>query len=213
MATSSKAGNPWPALLAGAVETALANYLALDPDSARRVAPLEGKTIALVLEPFQWTLYLCPGGGTVQVLQEWLGQVDVSLRGTPMAFARLGWSGDARGELFRGGVTASGDMDAARRFQALFEKLDIDWEEHLSQLAGDFSAHQLGGLFRSGRDWLKQTEQTFRLNLAEYLQEESRDLPAPAEAEAFYAEVDRLRADADRLEARLARLQAALAGD
>jgi ubiquinone biosynthesis protein UbiJ len=42
--------------------------------------------------------------------------------------------------------------------------------------------------------------------MGEYLTEESRDLPAPPEVEAWVEQVDRLREDADRLEARLALL-------
>lgn len=211
-ATSSKGGNAWPALLCGAVEAALRNYLSLDPDSPKLIEPLAGKTIALVLTPFDWTLYLCPGDGSVQVLQEWPGPVDVTLRGSPAAFARLGLSDDPHGELFAGRVAVSGDMTVARHFQRLFEKLDIDWEEHVSRFTGDLLAHRLGRMFRSGRHWLSETRQTFRLNLAEYLQEETRDLPAALETEAFYRDVDRLRADTDRLEARTARLRAALDG-
>ncbi|TAN47606.1 MAG: sterol-binding protein [Methylococcaceae bacterium] len=211
-ATSSKSANPWPSLLVGVLETALARYLALDSDSTRLVAPLDGKTIALVLEPFEWTLYLCPGGGTVQLLPECLGTVDVTLRGSPWAFTRLSLSDDPRQALFGGGVTVTGDMDVAKRLQTLFTRLDIDWEEHLSQLTGDFAANSLGRALRSGRDWWRETRRTFRLNLAEYLQEESRDLPAVSETEFFCAEVDRLRADADRLEARIARLKAHCGG-
>lgn len=190
------------------LETALAHYLALDPDSGKLVAPMAGRTIALVLEPFGWTLYLCPGEGTVQLLPECPCAVDVTLRGSPWAFARLGLSDDPRQELFGGDVTVSGDMDVARRLQNLFARLDIDWEEHLSQLTGDFAANRLGRVLRGSRDWLRETGRTFRLNLTEYLQEESRDLPAVSEAGFFCDEVDRLRADVERLEARIARLKA-----
>jgi ubiquinone biosynthesis protein UbiJ len=43
--------------------------------------------------------------------------------------------------------------------------------------------------------------------VAEFLQEEIREVPAPAEGEAFLTGVDRLRHDCDRLEARLTRLR------
>ncbi|MEY4195014.1 MAG: hypothetical protein RLZZ226_1382 [Pseudomonadota bacterium] len=48
---------------------------------------------------------------------------------------------------------------------------------------------------------------TLGRNLAEYWQEESRELPAPAELGAFSAEVARLQAATDNLEARILRLQ------
>jgi ubiquinone biosynthesis protein UbiJ len=43
--------------------------------------------------------------------------------------------------------------------------------------------------------------------MGEYLTEESRDLPARPEVDAWLEEVDRLREDVDRFEARLARLE------
>jgi ubiquinone biosynthesis protein UbiJ len=43
--------------------------------------------------------------------------------------------------------------------------------------------------------------------VAQYLQEESRDLPTRIEVEEFLEAVDRLRESADRFEARLARLE------
>ena len=49
-------------------------------------------------------------------------------------------------------------------------------------------------------------------NVAEYLQEESRDLVSRPEVEEFLAKVDELRETADRVEARLARLERRLEG-
>jgi ubiquinone biosynthesis protein UbiJ len=49
-------------------------------------------------------------------------------------------------------------------------------------------------------------------NLAEYLQEESRDLVSKPELEEFLLGVDQLRETADRVETRLARLEQRLRG-
>ena len=45
------------------------------------------------------------------------------------------------------------------------------------------------------------------MNTAEFLQEESRAMPAALEADAFYSDVERLRDDVERTAARLARLE------
>jgi ubiquinone biosynthesis protein UbiJ len=45
------------------------------------------------------------------------------------------------------------------------------------------------------------------MNTAEYLQEESRVVPAALEAQAFYDDVERLRDGVERAAARLARLE------
>ncbi len=49
-------------------------------------------------------------------------------------------------------------------------------------------------------------------NIAEYLQEESRDLVNRTELDEFLHGVDELRETSDRIEARLARLEARLKG-
>jgi len=49
-------------------------------------------------------------------------------------------------------------------------------------------------------------------NIAEYLQEEGRDLVNKTELEEFLRGVDELRETADRIEVRLARLEARLKG-
>jgi ubiquinone biosynthesis protein UbiJ len=55
--------------------------------------------------------------------------------------------------------------------------------------------------------WLVRAGDALRMNTAEYLQEESRAMPAPLEAHAFYDDVERLRDDVERAAARLARLE------
>ncbi|MFZ2311020.1 MAG: sterol-binding protein, partial [Methylobacter sp.] len=57
------------------------------------------------------------------------------------------------------------------------------------------------------QSWGKDSIETFRLNAAEFLQEETRDLPAGPEADIFYAQVDQLRTDFDRLQNRIDRLK------
>ena len=51
---------------------------------------------------------------------------------------------------------------------------------------------------------------SFRLNLEEFLQEETREVPAKAEAEMVFQQIDACRSDVDRLDARIERLQAAI---
>jgi ubiquinone biosynthesis protein UbiJ len=67
-------------------------------------------------------------------------------------------------------------------------------------------AHQAGQFARNTKGWLDQSAQAMRLNTQEYLQEEARLLPAEAELNYYYEQVDQLRLDTDRLEARLNRL-------
>jgi ubiquinone biosynthesis protein UbiJ len=195
-------------LLAGSLEGALSGWMALAPNRQDLLAPLAGKVIALTIRPFGGSLYFCPTEASVQVLGEFSGTPDTTLSGTISAFARQALGGAARDSLAPGEIEVDGDTDTARRFQVLLDSLDIDWEAQLARYTGGGIAASALGLLRAGTTWTRATVDTLRTDLAEFWQEESRELPARPEAEAFLNAVDILRADADRLEARIQRLEA-----
>ena len=197
-------------ILAGVLETALNQYLALDEDVSLFLTPLAGKVIAVTIEPFNETLYLCPTADKIQILEHYQGEVDTTISGTPTALGLMGLNASSMRSIFNGEVRIEGDTHIGEKFQQLFKNLDIDLEEKLSQYTGDIVAHKIGNLFRSCQDWTQQSLETFRLNTEEFLQEETRDLPAKPEADIFYRQVDDLRSDYDRLHARIERLQVAI---
>lgn len=202
--------NLFPELFASVLGEATERFLQLAPNSHQYLAPMAGKVIALRFVPFDWRIYLCPGETTMEVLPSFAAEPDVTFTGSPLAFARMGLGGSPLRALFAGEVVVEGDMKVARRFQRLFEKLDIDWEGLMARFVGLGLAARLADGLRSSHAWRVETVEALQRNVAEYLQEESRELPASAEAELFYADVDKLRADCDRLEKKVLRLQGRL---
>jgi ubiquinone biosynthesis protein UbiJ len=201
------ASSLFPELFAGVLRKAVTRFLRLDPNSPQYLAPLAGKVICLRLTPMDWRIYFCPEFDSVNILPSFGGEPDVTLAGSPLAFARMGLSDSPRRALFAGEVIVAGDMTAAQRFQRLFERFDIDWESLSASLTGKSIASRLAYDVRAGRAWGKDSLNAWRMNIAEYLQEESRELPAANEVDLFYADVDTLRADFDRLQARVLRLE------
>ena len=205
------ASNPvFSALLAGTLEGAFAGWLALAPNSRELLAPLAGKVIALDIRPFGQVLYLCPTETNVQMLAEFSGTPDAILSGSMSAFVRQGLGGTARESLQPGEIEVAGDTDTARRLQNLLDRLDVDWQSALSRYTGSAIASSALSCLRIGSAWSRDTVDAFRTDLAEFWQEETRELPARPEAEGFCTAVDTLRAETDRLEARIKRLEAAL---
>ena len=127
---------------------------------------------------------------------------DATIEGTPLTFARLA-TGEAMQTLRAGGAQVTGDAEIAQAFQKLFEAARPDFEEELSRVTGDVAAHRLAGLARGALAFAQRARDTLAQNVAEYLTEESRDLPVRLEVEEFLAGVDRLREATDRLEARI----------
>lgn len=197
-------------LLIAAMETALNSYLTLDEHIEQYLAPMAGKVIAIHITPFNETLYLCPAHDRIQMLENYTGEVDAKLSGSLSALGLMGLSATPMRSLFKGEVRMEGDTQLAHKLQRLFEKLDINLEARLARYTGDRFAQRLSGLLRGSRDWSRHTLTSFRLNLEEFLQEETRDLPAKAEAELTFQQIDACRSDADRLNARVERLIAAL---
>lgn len=194
-------------LLISALETALNQYLALDQDSGYFLTPLAGKVIAVTVLPFNETIYLCPTTDSIQCLDQFPGQADTRLTGSMLAMGLMGLSSTPMRSIFSGEVKIEGDMHTGRKFQELFAKLDIDLEEKLSQFTGDIIAHKVANFFRAGQNWGKESLETFKLNAKEFLQEETRDLPAAPEVDIYAAHVDELRTDVDRLQSRIERLK------
>ena len=190
-------------LLISVLETALNKFLSLDEDASLFITPLAGKVIAIKILPFNETLYLCPTTNKIQLLEHYTQEVDTTISGTLSALGLMGLSSTPMRSIFSGEVKIEGDTQVADKFQQLFKKLDIDLEEQLSQFTGDIVAHKIGNLFRSSQNWTEETIETFKLNCKEFLQEETRDLPAGPEADIFYQQVDQLRSDFDRLSARI----------
>jgi ubiquinone biosynthesis protein UbiJ len=194
-------------LLMSALETALNKYLALDQNREAVLAPLAGKVIAVTIQPFAETIYLCPTADSIQLLDQFPDQPDTRLTGSVFALGLMGLSSKPMRSIFSGEVKIEGDMHTGRKFQALFANLDINLEQQLARYTGDSIAHHVSQFFRAGQNWSKESIETFQLNVTEFLQEETRDLPAVPEADIFYRKIDELRTDFDRLQSRVERLE------
>jgi ubiquinone biosynthesis accessory factor UbiJ len=200
---------PIKALLLSALETSLNHYLALDPDVATKLAPLTGKVIAVTIQPFNETIYLCPGDNSIQCL-DYFDHPDTFISGSLSALGLMGLSATPMRAIFSGKVSIEGDVHVGRKLQALLAQLDINLEAQLAKFLGDEISGRIGTVFRSFKSWSDDSLNSLKLNTSELLQEETRDLPAPEEANIFYRQVDTLRNDFDRLQARIQLLQQTL---
>ena len=193
-------------LLLSAFESALNAALRLDPYTVQRLGNLAGKVVAMELRGINLTLFLALHIDRIEVRGEHAGEADARLSGTPLAFARLGLSGD-RSALHTGDVQISGDTELGQQLRDILASMDIDWEEHLSRFTGDVIAHQVGNAARSSKRWAQESSAALLQDTGEYLKYERELLPDRVQVETFMQQVDVLRDDVERLEARVQRLQ------
>ena len=190
-----------------AIENALNIFISLDEHKIEYLTPLADKVIAITIQPFNETIYLCPSTDSIQLLDYCVTNPDTTLTGSAFAFGLMGLSASPMRSIFSGDVKIEGDMHTGKKFQELFAKLNINLEPLIAQYTGDKIANSLSQFFNSGKNWSNESIETFKLNLSEFLQEETRDLPSAPEIDIFYTQVDHLRTDFDRLQSRIDRLQ------
>jgi ubiquinone biosynthesis accessory factor UbiJ len=130
-------------------------------------------------------------------------KADAVIEGTPIAFLRIAIDEPAR-SIRAGSAQIHGDAEIAEGFRKLFAAARPDIEEELSRYVGDVAAHHLMRTAREAAAFGRRVADTVARDAAEFLTEESRDLPTRVEVEEFLAGVDRLREAVDRLDARLA---------
>jgi len=191
------------------LERALNREIAESTPARDLVADLEGESFAIDMRGPGIAFVLSATGGRVAVelrRQAVARPISATLSATPIDLLRLARAADL--STLRGtGAEISGSPEIAERFAMLLKLARPDLEEHAARWLGDVPAHALGDAARAAGAWLARVARALRADTAEFLQEESRALPAALEAQAFYVDVERLRDDVERAAARLARLE------
>ncbi|HEU4774714.1 MAG TPA: SCP2 sterol-binding domain-containing protein [Lysobacter sp.] len=209
--SSSSAPSPLNALkpMAGrALEAALNRALALDPETREGLRALDGRRVALKLASPPLALQVRVDGDRLQVGPVDDGiEHDLSVRSTlagligQLPFLR---NDDAPPV---GKLRIEGDADLARRLQRLAERFDPDWQQPFARVFGDVLGVQIANALAAGLRQARVVARGFAGSAAEFVTEESRDVVARAELNAFHDDVDGLRDDVERIAARVARLQ------
>lgn len=184
--------------------------LRYDPDSAKKLSRMQGRVFKLEIQVVDKALFLIPGGDGLQVREEWPGEVDIILKGSPLAFLQFGLRQKvADNRMFVDKkLVIEGDVELAQDFQRMLAELDLDLEELISHYLGDVAAHQIGRGVRRFRQWAGEAAESLRLDVREYMVEEVRVLAPDWRVAAFVDRTDVLRADVERLEQRVKRLGA-----
>lgn len=196
------------ALLASVLEKALNTYIRLDPDALKGLDQIAGKRLEIELIGLDVRLHLLSSPDGFEVLRQPEGWPDTVIRGSPFELFRAGLGDGGTYRDRDGGLQIQGDAEVGRIFRDVLLAVEIDWEELLAKQVGDIAAHQIGNSVRDFKTWMSRAQQSLRMDVTEYLQEESRLTPTRIEIEAFMDEVDELRSDTDRLEARVNRISA-----
>ncbi len=198
---------PLPYIFAGLLEAAVNRVLAMDNESATRLARLEGKLLQLDLDGLGIRVFFSFDYGTLSVSLQAEEEPDTVISGSPVALFAMAASNEISDWGLSGSsVRIEGNANLARDLERVFGQLDPDWESPLAELLGDTLGFQLSQGLRQGAEAVQQAARTAAEMAAGYFRDESGVLVKPAEMNAFNAGVDQLRESVDRLEARIREL-------
>lgn len=198
---------------------ALNQYLALDPESQPRLHHLENKTVTIELLVRETPLYQesnCQfqihfSAKEIKLKTTSFIAADTTIKGTPLSLLRMTLSHQDRKKFFADDVSIEGNLEVGQQVIALFDRLEIDWEEYLSRWVGDVSAYQLTRFAKKIKTMSKRFRSTLTQNINEYIHEEIPLFPAQEALQDFFHDIDQLRMDTDRIEARIQQLTAKIA--
>jgi ubiquinone biosynthesis protein UbiJ len=212
-------------MLLNLINLALKKYLDSDPEISAKLNKYAGQCLLVHLTDINKELLVVPVLAGLEVREH--ASVGVSMQANEsdsiepdtieqgitttihsdmVSLARMGLGAEYQSMLSSGALKIEGDVEFANQLRSIFMQVDIDWEEIASKYVGDAVAYQVGLIVSRFKNYKSRSVGNFRLDVSEYLQEESRIVPTKVELNRFMSGVDDLDANVQRLEARIQRL-------
>ena len=207
-------------MLINLINTALKKYLDSDPEISTKLSKFEGQCLLVHLTDIKKAFLVTPIQSGIEVSEYSVNEeensevnqtnvtsgITTTIHSNIVSLARMGLGAEYQSMLNSGALKIEGDVEFANQLRSIFMQVDIDWEEIASKYVGDAMAYQVGLFVNRFKNYKKRSVDNFRLDVSEYLQEESRIVPTKVELERFMSGVDNLDANVQRLEARIDRL-------
>ncbi|MBF7073927.1 SCP2 sterol-binding domain-containing protein [Glaciecola sp. MH2013] len=206
-------------LLSAAIEVALAKLLSFDDDSSKLLAPLVSKQCIIQLHELPFPLVFSFSENAVAVssaeqhsehkvspkLTHDQCSIDLSL----FIINEIKDTSNITRLIRDGKLDFDGNLQIAQNMSALFNGINIDIEEVLSQYVGDIAAHTTMQQVHKFKRFAKHNHQLAMGALSDALLDEKRIAVRPIMVENYIQEVNELRDSTDRMEARVALLEKA----
>ncbi len=196
-------------MLVKLINCSLKKHFDRDPEVAGQLRALEGNNLVFHLTDLKKEFRVVPGQGGVVVaehLDDESFEITATVHADVVTLLSITLGAKYQPFLENGSVHVQGDLEAVRQMGRIFLAVEIDWGEIVAPYVGDVLAHQFGMWLGHASSYKRRSIKNFLLDVSEYLQEESRVMPARAEIERFLRDATSLETDIGHLEARIDRL-------
>lgn len=206
---------PAAQLVSAALEVTLNKLLDMDPTSEHKLAKLSGKQMLVDITESPWP-FVFSFSDRVDVLianRDEQSQADCQMKLSINTLGVLKDSSQITRLIQNNDLVLDGDIHVAQAFSQLITEMDIDWEEHLSQVTGDVAAHTLMQTGKSVIARMNHRISTLTTVLAEGAIEEKQIAAHKILVVDYCDKINVLRSDTARLEAKIQRLERQLGQD
>lgn len=187
------------------LELAVNQLLALDASSTRKLAALEGGTLAVLMKQPTAEVFITINSGKLRLTPRFEGETTATLIGPATALAALLLKREPISGLHNTGIELRGNTAFAQSLQGVLLESRIDWEYQLSRVLGDIPTRLVADGIHKSQHYLQRAAQRINRDISDFVLEEGRLVPAADELEKFYADVQALVLRLDRLDARVTR--------
>ncbi|WP_264435796.1 ubiquinone biosynthesis accessory factor UbiJ [Coxiella endosymbiont of Dermacentor marginatus] len=179
-------------------------YLKLDSDSVQQLSHLKNKIIKIRITDWNTEFFILLTKKGLQLTASSNKEADIIIYGTLLNLFKICCAKkDSSATLFKNRVEINGDTHVGEQILKILINVEIDWEEHLSKITGDILAHQVGIHIRRIANFGKFILKTLRMNIQDYLQNESQVTPSSEEVESLTRSITDLRYSVDRAESQV----------
>ncbi len=190
------------------IEGVVNRVLAGDPDTPARLSRLAGRTVRVD----SWlardvSLYVTFDENLVHLDDTFDGEVDATISGGPLGFARAAADPANRDVFGDGTLSVSGDAMVVQAAAELFGRYRYDWQGRVEPVIGEAATARLESLLDRLEAWRGEVRAKVAADAGEYLREEKRLLATRESVASFGDAVDNLVSDVSRLQKRIELLE------
>ncbi|MEX0445458.1 SCP2 domain-containing protein [Xenorhabdus sp. SGI246] len=168
---------------------------------------LAGKILSIELKEIETPLVLVFHERQLDVLSQWSGTVDCSMKTTLPALLKLRDRQYLSSLINSGEIVIEGDMQVIQQWSALLDMLEWDLAHYLSPYVGDIVAEGINRVMKNSISFVHNTITKQKTYLTESLTEEWRMAPGALELAYFSEEVNAVANKLSDMEKRLAAME------
>ena len=164
--------------------------------------PLNKKIISIILSNTQTIIYLKFNQENIEMCESIEEEADLILEGSPIAFLNyFNNFGESHS------IKISGNASLAESFSNIMDKLNIDWEQIISDYTNDDIAYYSVKISESLKEKSNEVKESFIRNLKEYIRDETDIIPSKESISSYISDVDTLRNKIEMIDAKLKRVK------